>query len=477
MRPLTLQEMAAAMGGRVFGPIESPTITSICTDSRTAAPGALFFAIKGAQFDGHDFADTALDSGASAVVVEDAAGVASRHRTRGKVIEVDDTIKALGRLAAWYRGQLAAQVVAVLGSNGKTTTKDLITSVLAADHRGRGAKASFNNAIGVPLTLLAVEPADAFVVVEIGTNHPGEIAALARIARPDMAVVTSIGEEHLAGFGDLAGVAREEFSFFPWMQSRGFVAMSPTAAACAPNPKAAGQPAARSDGDGPTRLTYGLEEGADLRAEILSRRADGQHFRVNGRFDYVLPLLGRHNVLNALAAIAIGIRFRMTHEAISRVLAGSKGPAMRLETIRLGSLTVINDAYNANPASMRCAFDALEDLSVIGRRVLILGDMKELGQAAARCHNDVGRTAATSPADVIASVGAFARIVADGATAVAGTSKRIYAYPSIEALERKLPQLLEPGDVVLLKASRSVNLERIIPAIETCGKAMERMEN
>jgi len=472
MRPLTLQEMAAAMGGRVFGPIESPTITSICTDSRSAASGALFFAIKGEQFDGHDFADAALASDASAVVVEDAACVAPRYRTQGRVIEVDDTIKALGRLAGWYRGQFAAQVVAVLGSNGKTTTKDLVTSVLSAGHRGRGAHASFNNAIGVPLTLLAVEPADEFVVVEIGTNQPGEIAALARIARPDMAVVTSIGEEHLAGFGAWAGVAREEFSFLPWMQNRGFVAMSAGPATHAPPPRSPRRQTARGDDDGPTRLVYGSEQHADLRVETTRQDADGQRFRVNDRFDYVLPLLGRHNVLNALAAIAIGIRFRMTHEHISKALADAEAPAMRLETLRLGSLTVINDAYNANPASMKCAFEALEGLSVVGRRVLVLGDMKELGQAAARCHSDVGRAAASSPADVIACVGAFARIVADGATAVAGTSKRIYAYPSIEALERKLPQLLEPGDVVLIKASRSVNLDRIIPTLDKCGKAM-----
>ncbi|MFQ5428942.1 MAG: UDP-N-acetylmuramoyl-tripeptide--D-alanyl-D-alanine ligase [Phycisphaerae bacterium] len=447
------------MGGRVYGEITTPRITSVSTDSRAFREGALFFAIKGERFDGHVFVETVLEQGAAAAVVDDVSKVDRKYRTSGRLVEVPDTVLALGRLAGWYRRQFAAQVIAVLGSNGKTTVKDLIGAVLGSTLPGRVAEASFNNAIGVPLTLLAAEPADEFLVVEIGTNHPGEVATLARIASPDLAVVTSIGEEHLAFFENLEAVAREEFSFLSLMRSRAFVAVSDQAAPYAPR---------RTDRSC-VMLTYGCDAGADLRAENIKQNQRGQRFRVNGRFDYTIPLFGRHNVRNALAAIAIGTRFRLPHDRIAAALSKCHAPPMRLERRKLGSITVINDAYNANPGSMRAAFEAMDATTEARRRVFILGDMRELGTAAARCHGAVGREAGRSSAQVIVAVGDHARVIADGATVTAGTSKRIYAYPSVAALKNKLPDLLEPGDVVLLKASRAVRLEQLVEPIAKCA--------
>ncbi|MCG8406643.1 MAG: UDP-N-acetylmuramoyl-tripeptide--D-alanyl-D-alanine ligase [Phycisphaerales bacterium] len=469
MRPLTLQETASALGGRAYGEIATRRVTNVSTDSRRVQDGTLFVAIKGERFDGHDFVEAALERGATAAVVHDAAKMGEAYRNSGRLIEVKDTIVALGKLAGWYRRQFAAQVVAVIGSNGKTTVKDLIASVLGSRLSGRAAPASYNNAIGVPLTLLSVEPSDQFIVVEIGTNYPGEVTSLARIARPDMAVVTSIGEEHLAALGDLNGVAREEFSFLSNMQDRAFAAISDQAGQYAPRylqNQIKYASTRRRDDQNYSLLIYGFSESADLRAVSVKRTKNGQHFRVNDRFEYSLPLLGRHNILNALAAIAIGTRFRLSHEDIAAALAKVQGPPMRLQRTQLGSMTVINDAYNANPGSMRAAFSAMDDLSGVGRKVFILGDMRELGSQATRCHLAVGEEAGRSTAQVIIAVGAYARIVADGATITAGTSKRIYTCPSIEALVEKLPAWLEPGDAVLLKASRGVQLERIIPAME-----------
>lgn len=469
MRPLSLQEIAVAIGGRVCGEIKFPQVTSVSTDTRNCQAGALFFALKGERFDGHDFVGQALEQGATAAVIgadSSAPGLAAtkeEYRTAGRLIEVNDTIEALGRLAAWYRNQFAAQVIAVLGSNGKTTTKDLIAAVLGAKKPGRAAPASFNNNIGVPLTLLSVEPADEFVVVEIGTNHPGEVAALARLVRPDLAVVTSIGEEHLAQFGDLEGVAAEEFSFIPFMRGRAFVAVSDQAAAFTSKKRQGHGGRNASDC---AMLTFGFDDQADLRAGDLRHDGKGQRFRVNGRFDYRLPLLGRHNTLNALAAIAIGTRLRLSHAEIAEALAKVRGTAMRLQRLSIGPITVINDAYNANPDSVRAAIDALDDLPDLGRRVLILGDMRELGPQTDRCHRQIGEKAGRSTAQVIISVGAHAQIVADGVTMTAGTTKRIYLYPSVETLMEKLPRMLESGDIILLKASRGVRLERIIPVIE-----------
>jgi UDP-N-acetylmuramoyl-tripeptide--D-alanyl-D-alanine ligase len=381
----------------------------------------------------------------------------------GQLVVVPDPVQAMGKLAAWYRGQFAAQVIGVVGSNGKTTTKGLIDAVLRSKKKGQAAHASFNNAIGVPLTLLSVEPPDEYVVVEIGTNHPGEIAALARIAKPDLAVVTSIGEEHLEFFGDVESVAKEEFSLIPFMRSRGFVAMSDQAARFAP-------PDALRDS---TTLTYGLDEGADLRATEVIADQTGQTFKVNGRFDYRLPLPGRHNVVNALAAVAVGTRFRLTHEEIADALLDAELPPMRTQRIELGDITVINDAYNANPDSVRAAFAVMDDIADGGRTVLILGEMRELGEQAARCHQAVGREAGRSTAQVVIAVGGHARVLADGATATAGTTKRIHSFPTVTALCDRIASIMQPGDTVLLKASRGFRLEQLVDHLrETFGSTL-----
>jgi UDP-N-acetylmuramoyl-tripeptide--D-alanyl-D-alanine ligase len=465
MRPLTLEEMIVAIEGRLHGTLSAPSVSSVATDSREVQPGALFLALKGENHDGHAFVTDALDKGAIAAVVSDVSGFPSELRAGGRLIQVPDTTVALGRLAGWYRRQFAAQVIAVVGSNGKTTTKDMIAAVLGHKRRGRAAPASFNNHVGVPLTLLSVEPADEFVVVEIGSNHPGEIVSLGRIAKPDMAVITSIGEEHLEFFGDLEGVAGEEFSILATLRARAFVAMNQQAAPFAP----------RSLRDQFTALTYGLDdepasgecESADLRAGDVVADADGQRFTANGRFPYRLPALGRHNVVNALAAVAVAIRFRMEPPEIAEGMLKVRLPPMRLQRIRIGPITVINDAYNANPSSMRAAFEMMDRIEQPGRKVFVLGDMRELGDQASRCHQSVGREAGRSSARVIIAVGAMARVVGDGATATAGTTKRIYAFPTVEALAGKVDELLEPGDIVLLKASRGMRLERLVDSIES----------
>jgi len=460
MRALTIQEMAAAMGGRIRGTAAVPTVASISTDSRASVSGSLFFAIPGERFDGHAFVNEALEKGADAAVVSDLSRVDPKHHSDGRLIQVQNTVEAFGRLAAWYRRQFAAQVIAVVGSNGKTTTKDLINTVLGSRKRGRAGQGSFNNAIGVPLTLLSVEPQDEYAVVEIGTNHPGEIAALGRIVQPDLVVITSIGEEHLEFFGDVESVAREEFSVLGCLRSRGFLALSEQAADFAPSKALANC----------TVLKYGFEADADLRAVNVSMEAVGQRFKVNGRFDYLLPLLGRHNVSNALGAIAVGTRFSLSHEEIAAALAKARPSAMRMERLRLGQVTVINDAYNANPSSMLAAFEVMDQLSAVGRKVLILGDMRELGDNAVRCHQEIGREAGRSTAQVVVAVGAMARVLADGATTVAGTGKRICSFPTVEALGQKIGTLIQAGDVVLLKASRAIRLERLLEQIERLAR-------
>jgi len=450
-----LEEVAAAMGGKILGRAAVPTVSGVGTDSRQLTLGSLFFALTGERFDGHAYVDDVLERGAAAAVVKDLSQVDRAHHESGRLIKVADPVEALNRLAGWYRRQIAATVVGVVGSNGKTSTKDMIAAVLGAKKRGRAATASFNNSIGVPLTLLSVEPADEFVVLEIGTNHPGEVAALGRMARPDMAVITSIGEEHLEFFGSVESVAEEEYSLLGTMSRRGFAAISQQAAGYAPL-------GAREQY---TTLVYGTGADADLRATGVQTDARGQRFKVNGRFEYRLPVLGSHNVVNALGAIAIGTRLRLSHEEMAAALLGVRLPPMRMQRSTVGGVTIINDAYNANPSSMRAAFEVMNHLPDAGRKVFILGDMRELGTRAVACHQAVGREAGRSTADVIIAAGAYARVLADGAISTAGAAKRVYAFPTVEAAAEKIGTLVEPGDIVLLKASRAVRLERLVDSL------------
>ncbi len=456
MKRLTFDEIVSAIGGKPDGKTPQAAVARVCTDTREIQPGDLFFALPGEQFDGHDFVDAALSGGAAAAVVSDAARVPVRWRGTGRMIVVRDAVDALGRLAAFHRTQAAALVIGVVGSNGKTTTKEMIRAVLASRKRGRAALKSFNNQIGVPLTLLSVETADEFVVVEIGTNHPGEIATLAQIARPDIGVVTSIGEEHLEFFGDVSKVAEEELSLLGHIRRRGCVVMQ---ADCR-------KYVVGSIRDDLTVLTFGVDAASDMRATDVRFDGGVQRFKVNERFEYELPTAGVHNVSNALAAIAVGMRLGMGHAEIAAALATAKMPPMRLERREIGDVTLINDAYNANPTSMRAALASMEQLGGRRRQVVVLGDMRELGADSGRYHEELGRAAGRSTASVIVAVGAFSRTVADGATSTAGAAKRIYWHPNVETAGAALEELIEPGDVVLLKGSRAVRLERVVPAIE-----------
>ena len=460
MKTLMLDEIIVAIGGRPLGMPPAANVTDVCIDSRKLTPKCLFFAIRGETHDGHDFVSAAIEGGASAAVISDTAKIDPALHRDGRLIQVADTTAALGRLAGWYRKQLAAQVIAVAGSNGKTTTKNMLTTVLASRRRGRGAAASFNNAIGVPLTLLAAEPADEFVVVEIGTNHPGEVVALGRIARPNLAIITSIGEEHLEFFRDLDTVAKEEFSLLGCLRDHGFVAVSHEAA------KYAAPELLRAH----SAVIYGTAADAHLRAERLTCENGGYRFLLNGRKEFFVPMLGAHNAMNALGVIAVATRMRLTEDEIAAALATVRPAPMRLEWATIGGLTLINDAYNANPSSMRAALSVIDELSGTGRKVLILGDMRELGDTTERAHLGVGRDAGRSAAQVIITVGENARVVADGVISTAGAAKRVYSFPSVATLVEKLESLIEPGDVVLLKASRASKLEQIVPHLEAIGR-------
>ncbi|MCA9244646.1 MAG: UDP-N-acetylmuramoyl-tripeptide--D-alanyl-D-alanine ligase, partial [Phycisphaerales bacterium] len=456
-------EVISAMRGRGPEKLRDVSVSRVCTDSRAIEAGDLFFAIPGERFDGHDFVSGALQGGALAAVVrlDRLIGLSAAH-PNATLIGVDDTIAALGRLAHFHREQGSADVIAVVGSNGKTTTKAMIHHLLSSRMRGQASPKSFNNAIGVPLTLLSSELGDDYLVVEIGTNAPGEVAALGQIAAPDMVVLTSIAEEHLEGLNDLAGVAVEEASILPCLRRGGFAAI---------NAELEDHTPITGDGFGVAR--FGLEEthgkaaarsdvSAELRLSEARYEAPWLKFRLNNRFEYALPTPGRCNALNAAGAIAIALRYGFSHDEIAERLRSFQPPPMRGELSRIGDVTVLNDAYNANPRSAALAIDTLESLPVTGRRVVAFGEMAELGRHSARLHREVANVLGASRVNHVVLIGAAGEMMADvfGGSRLYGPT--VFSCADVDACGAHLSDWLAPGDAVLLKASRRVGLERVL---------------
>jgi len=463
MDPDTLRQV---LRGQWLVPPSAETVWSgVGIDSRTLAAGEMFVAVRGARFDGHDFLDADTVRTAPITIVDDAGRVASARRDRATLL-VDDTTGALADLAAAHRKTLRSggcRVIAVGGSNGKTTTRHLVHTLLARAGRGTQSPRSYNNHIGVPLTLLAACPEDAFVVVEVGTNHPGEIDALGRIVCPDVAVLTSIGDEHLEFFGDVAGVAREETAIFRWLASEGLAVVP------------AGGPAAKVVAEAVAPFRHVARIGLDVDASVrlagtgrLATRvtmADGLCFQ--------LPLPGRHNVHNALSAVAVARWFGLADGLIAEALAGAEPVALRGEVHHHGSapngVTVLNDSYNANPDSMRVAFETLRDLAAAEphrRRVVVLGDMFELGDVGPAAHRRLAAclVGLEFPVSCVLLAGPLMAHLAAALSAEATVNCHHFATADEDTV-RDMAACIEPGDVVLVKGSRGMAMERVAKAI------------
>jgi UDP-N-acetylmuramoyl-tripeptide--D-alanyl-D-alanine ligase len=446
----TLDRAAAALADVAAGsapPRGSEQLRAVTTDTRAIAPGDLFVALRGERFDAHDFLADAVAKGAAAVVVHDA----ERGRDLGvPVYVVTDTLVALGRLARYWRRAWGSgrTVVAVAGSNGKTSTKELLRAALGGALDVHATTGNLNNLVGVPLTLLATPPSAELAVIELGTNMPGEIATLRAIAEPEIAVVTSIGEEHLEGLGDLAGVLREESDVFDGVK----VAVVP---ANQPEVAAAARGRARSI------VAAGLDAG-DFRAERWSIGPDGEGELVVDGVTVRPPVRGLHNLRNTMLALAVARACGVPLEVAARGIAAMPVPSMRTAWGRLGRATLINDAYNANPGSARAALELLTHAGPGRQRVAVLGTMRELGAHADAMHDEIARRALESGADVIAGVGDFVAALAR----VAPGDPRVVAAPDVEELWSRLAPRLAPDALILLKASRGVRLERLVPHLE-----------
>lgn len=428
----------------------------VSTDTRTLGRGEVFVALRGERFDGHDYVGAAASRGAAIVVIDrdvDVPGACG-------VVRVDDGYTALARLAAAYRRTLAAEVVAITGSVGKTTTKHMLHAVLAAHLRGTASPRSYNNRVGVPLTILAADPADRYLLVEVGTNAPGEIGALSRIVEPDVAVITHVALAHVEGLGSLDGIAAEKAGVLRHLTDDGLAIVNGDVPVLADHLKALGRV-----------IRFGRSEHCELRLTSCEPTGDGLRFVVNDRAAFTLPLLGEHNAINALAVIAVARHLNLSDEQIAAALAGVEPAAMRMELRRLGvgeaMITVINDAYNANPESVRAAAAALAQYDAGGgRRVAVLGDMAELGDAAPRLHRELGAALAAMPLDLVITIGPLSMYTAEG-LAKHGAAMRTHALGEwTDGTAERVAGLVKPGDVVLVKGSRVMGLERLIEPLE-----------
>ena len=453
MKPLTAAEIAVLSGALLVRGPAATVLTAVTTDSRAVPESSLFVALRGQNFDGHDFLAPAVAAGAGAVLVERPEAVPA---SAVAVLAAPDAVAALQRLAAGYRKLLAPRVVAVTGSNGKTTCKDFTSAVLSVRHSVQATAGNLNNHLGLPLTMLAHEPGQTHGVYELGSNHPGEIAALAALARPDIAVVTSVGTAHIEFFGSVEAIADEKASLFAALRPEGVAVLnleSPWAERC--RTKAPGRVVEVGIGRGTVRAEEVTFNEAGL--AWFTIRAEGASARV------VMPVPGAHMIQNALLALAVGWIEGVPLEEGASALAAAGLSQGRLQRRQWRGVSIWDDSYNGNPDSMTAAIEALAAAAADGRRIAVLGGMAELGKFEAEGHRRVGRAAAGAQLDLVCTVGP------DGAPIAAAAEAGGVAVRTFETHRECAAWLageLRPGDLVLLKGSRRAAMEKVLSCLE-----------
>jgi UDP-N-acetylmuramoyl-tripeptide--D-alanyl-D-alanine ligase len=453
MNVTPLSQIAAWSGGRLAAGNPAVTVTTISSDSRALKPGDLFIAIRGEKFDGHDFLAEAARLGAIGAIVErESPGLP----TSFALIVVADAVLGLQLLATAYRATLRLVSVCITGSNGKTSTKDLCASVLAQRFSVTRTAGNLNNHLGVPFSILRADSTHDVGVFEIGMNHAGEIAPLAAIARPDIAIITNVGGAHIEFLGTREAIAQEKGMLAEAVGKTGTVILN---ADDAFTPSIAKRTRARV-------MTTGLQ-GGDVRATDLDQLSERIKFRLHATGQCVeaeLPVPGEHMVRNALLACAAGIALGLSLDECAAGLRALNLTVGRLTQKTFGGIRILDDTYNANPDSMSAALVTLARMPVAGRRIAVLGGMGELGKESERGHRSVGEVAGREKIGCVITVGEMARWIADAAE-IAGVGSVIRTADADEAA-RTLRGIAQPGDTVLVKASRSARLERIVQAME-----------
>jgi UDP-N-acetylmuramoyl-tripeptide--D-alanyl-D-alanine ligase len=458
----SLDEVIDATGGWLVHGQQHTQFDAVSIDSRKLPPGRLFVAIVGEKHDGHDFIPDAIANGARGVMVAE-SWLKGRPQDRNLmsdtcIIAVEETTQALGNLAAYQRRKLPARVVAITGSNGKTTTRRMTATAMEAVFATLATSGNLNNHIGLPLTLFQLQPHHQWAVVEIGMNHFGEIARLSELCRPDIGVITNIAPSHLEGVGDIAGVLKAKSEIVQGLSDRGVMVLN-------------------ADDDHLVRLadkiavpviTFGLDATATVRARDVRATVRGFDFTLcvqDQQARVELRALGRYMVSNALAAAAVGVQAGIAIEAIAGAIGRFEPLKGRLRVIETSAgITFIDDTYNANPGSVGAALSALIELEADGRKFLVLGDMLELGDQTRQLHRQVGARTAAATIDGLFVTGAMADEVAAGAQQHGMPAQRLVVGDKSELIQT-LKALLLPGDCLLIKGSRGMTMETVLDAL------------
>jgi len=465
----TLDEILQATKGKLLRGNPRTSFSGISTDSRTIGAGELFVALKGERFDGHDFAQAAVQGGARGVLVEHPC---DRIPPSVPVIAVPDTLVALGQIAAWHRKRFPIHLVAVTGSVGKTTTKEFIAAALALRHHVLKSKENFNNEIGVPLTLLQLEKTHSAAVLELAMRATGQIRYLTEIANPTIGVITNIGESHLGMLGSLEGIARAKGELVANMGQDGVVVLNAddpwfgylsSLARC-------------------RVVSFGFADTADFSGrEVRIFYARGENGEVRTSTEFVvrhgkevclvrLPAGGEHYAANALAAIAAAACTGMQLQEIARGLATTEPLKMRQQWLSSpGGYLILNDAYNSSPASLRAALRVTQFFPCEGKRIAVLGDIKELGESSTEIHRQLGRELPRYGVDLLCVIGEFAEDMAAGAREAGLPNDKIIVSSSLDELIVAVRERASRGDVLLVKASRAMQLERVVEALMERG--------
>lgn len=467
MHDMTVQDVRLAVGGKWIRRPDAADgseaddsaralpvqVGAVCTDTRGLVPGDVFIALKGARFDGAEYLAEAQQRGARCLVAE---RVPQGFTPTVPMLLVRDSLKALGRLARAYRDSQRACIVAVAGSNGKTTTREFTSAILKRRFTVLQNTANENNRIGVPKTLLRLSDRHDFAVIEMGTSEPGEIAELARIGKPQCAVLTNISEEHLEGLGDLDGVIREESEILAALPSDGIAIVNFDDPRCVLASKRANC----------RIISYGTDARCEIRADRIRTNKFGTHFMLNGRHDFRLPVHGTHNVLNALAAIAVGWVGGVDISDMQLALRQVEPVGRRLEYREYEGIGLLDDSYNSNPASACAALRTLGTFPCQGQRIAVLGDMLELGPQSERLHREVAWLGTTQPIDLVVAVGAHMKALADVFNEhflEAGRGCVWHFDDSEQAAEHLLAEV-RAGDVMLVKGSNGMKMNRVVEA-------------
>ncbi len=445
-------DIAKAVKGELISGSPETEIRGVSTDTRSIRGGDLFVALEGERHDGHDFVAEAAGKGAAAVIVSESRAVVVEPEVAA--LAVPDTLSALQKFARWHRLGFQGPVIGITGSCGKTTVKELVAAVLGVKFQVAKTPLNFNNEIGVPLSVLGISDRTEVAVIELGTNAPGEISMLCDIAKPNRALITNIGRAHLEGFGTVEAVAEEKGALVRSLDEQGTFYVNADDPFCAKIAR-----------DFPGKcVAFGEATDAQWRVVMFKMGLDGtpSTFTVEPLGLFTMQLFGRHSILNAASAAVIGTDFGLSADQIQEGLSKAELPPMRMRMVNKGGRTFINDAYNANPESMRAATEALVSWQSAGRKIAVVGDMLELGEATVSEHKELGEFMAGVGVDVLIVLGQFAQHVAEGAVGGGLADDAVKVGGDHAEVARLLAEVSASDDVILVKGSRGAAMEKVL---------------